>query len=188
MGYPNHTIELPRRDMALAQELSGLVIDPDDDRFRLMSLVTGDGVAPEGSHGHLCSTAWVIDDSAQWTLLVLHRRLGWVVPGGHAELGETLRDAAMRELREETGLAMEPFVDSPVLLHRADFPAGAHRAHTHWNVGFVFIASRDAVTHAEADDTPVAWWPINALPTPRVPDLAPNLTRILAWMSRHVDA
>ncbi len=32
----------------------------------------------------------------------------WVVPGGTVELGETLEQAVVRELREETGLAVRP--------------------------------------------------------------------------------
>jgi len=32
----------------------------------------------------------------------------WVVPGGTVELGEALEDALVREMREETGLAVEP--------------------------------------------------------------------------------
>jgi 8-oxo-dGTP diphosphatase len=34
----------------------------------------------------------------------------WSIPGGVLEVGETLREAATREAREETGLTVEPFV------------------------------------------------------------------------------
>ena len=33
----------------------------------------------------------------------------WVVPGGTVELGEPLEEALVREMREETGLEVEPF-------------------------------------------------------------------------------
>lgn len=41
-------------------------------------------------------------------LLHLHRKLGlWLPPGGHIELHELPDDAALREVLEETGLAIE---------------------------------------------------------------------------------
>ncbi|XP_034005407.1 nucleoside diphosphate-linked moiety X motif 17-like isoform X2 [Trematomus bernacchii] len=40
----------------------------------------------------------------------------WVPPGGHLELDETLLDAGLRELQEETGLKLEPEEGSPNIL------------------------------------------------------------------------
>jgi 8-oxo-dGTP diphosphatase len=42
-------------------------------------------------------------------ILILKRADGgWFVPGGHVEFGETPREAAVRETREETGIVLDP--------------------------------------------------------------------------------
>jgi 8-oxo-dGTP pyrophosphatase MutT (NUDIX family) len=49
------------------------------------------------------ATTFVVQQGA--TLLLLHRKLGtWFPPGGHIEPGELPHEAALREVREETGL------------------------------------------------------------------------------------
>ncbi|GHF33297.1 hypothetical protein GCM10010218_12990 [Streptomyces mashuensis] len=50
--------------------------------------------------------AWgVVQQDDGRVLLLHHRRSGlWTLPGGRVEPGETLKEAAVRELQEETGL------------------------------------------------------------------------------------
>ncbi|WP_206957583.1 NUDIX hydrolase [Trinickia acidisoli] len=57
-----------------------------------------------GLEKHFTASAFVLNPHRE-VLLVHHRKLGvWLYPGGHIDHGETPDDAALREVREETGI------------------------------------------------------------------------------------
>lgn len=63
------------------------------------------------AHGasHSASVADVIVDGQDRALLIRRRdNLRWEPPGGVLELGETIHAGVCREVREETGLAVQP--------------------------------------------------------------------------------
>ena len=60
--------------------------------------------AMKGPMEPIAAEVWAFDESFRHVLLVRHRWRGWVPPGGRVEAGETPREAARREFREETGL------------------------------------------------------------------------------------
>jgi ADP-ribose pyrophosphatase YjhB (NUDIX family) len=67
-----------------------------------------DPAAPPANSLVPAASAIVIDAASR---ILLHRRTDnalWSIPGGAMEIGETIADTAVREVKEETGLDVEP--------------------------------------------------------------------------------
>lgn len=56
----------------------------------------------------------------KWIFCRHKQRVTWEMPGGHKEQGETIEEAAKRELREETGLTLDPALGKCVISFRRD--------------------------------------------------------------------
>jgi len=69
-------------------------------RARLALLHT---LAPSYTVGALC----LLEHDGAMLLLRQHHRRGWTLPGGLVDRGENAAEAVVREVREETGLAVE---------------------------------------------------------------------------------
>jgi ADP-ribose pyrophosphatase YjhB (NUDIX family) len=53
---------------------------------------------------HIVAACGLVRNAARDVLLVRHPQRGWEIPGGQVEEGETLPDALIREIQEESGV------------------------------------------------------------------------------------
>lgn len=79
----------------------------------------------------------------------------WVPPGGHIEPDETLLEAGLRELREETGLKLEPQKLSPKILGlwESVYPPMLSRGLPQRHHIVVYILLHSALTHLQLQDS-----------------------------------
>lgn len=100
--------------------------------------------------------------------------LGWALPGGFVEYGESLEEAAVREAKEETGLEVELLGQ----FHTYSRPDRDPRRHV---ISTVFVA-RAAGPYQAADDAgDLGIFPLDRLPEP----LAFDHAQILADYRRN---
>jgi 8-oxo-dGTP pyrophosphatase MutT (NUDIX family) len=115
-------------------------------------------------HGHLTASAFVLSPDGRRVLLLHHRKLDrWLQPGGHAEAGEIRgEDVALRESREETGIAalrLHPDAPRPVDVDVHAIPArGSEDAHFHLDLRYVVIAPASAALSRSAEETNALRW------------------------------
>ena len=126
----------------------------------------------------VAATASVIVLDAAGRLLLQRRSDDgtWGLPGGYVELGESVEETAVRELREETGLVARSLefykVYSGRELHNK-YPNG----HEAWFVDSVFRTREyDGVQAIQGDETlELGFFPLDSLPSPLSPSNLPTL-------------
>ncbi|MFI9159518.1 NUDIX domain-containing protein [Kitasatospora aureofaciens] len=102
----------------------------------------------------------------------------WTIPGGKVEVGERLDGAAARELREETGLIVEP--EHLRLVHTIQVRVGWDGKGPFLLSVFLATTWRGELTNAEPDKhLAVTWSPSDARPLPMFPTSHAALTLYL---------
>lgn len=78
----------------------------------------------------------------------------WSIPGGLIDVGETLREAVIREVREETGMVIEPIELVELLdrIHRED-----NRVRYHYVIADYLCRVNGGTLRAASDADAVRW-------------------------------
>ncbi len=107
----------------------------------------------------MCSVDAIIEARPGHVLLVRRRfePIGWALPGGMVEAGESLEDACRREVLEETALTIHDLRQ----MHTYSDPSRDPRQPT---VSTVFAARASGQPRAGDDAAEVAFFPLEALP------------------------
>lgn len=99
---------------------------------------------------------------------------GWAIPGGFVDYGESLEDAAVREAKEETSLAVE-------LLHQLHTYSDPSRDPRHHTITTVYIAKAAGEPAAADDAAEIGIFSKNRLPENIVFDHRSILEDYFRW-------
>jgi len=117
--------------------------------------------------GHVTASAWIVSHDQERFLLTHHAKLGrWLQLGGHADGDPDTSAVALREAREESGMAefrLAPLGPDGALPFDIDvhlIPArGDEPAHLHHDVRHLLVAAPGQALLVSSESHDLAWFP-----------------------------
>lgn len=110
--------------------------------------------------GHLTGSAWIVSPDRMRTLLTHHRKLDkWLQLGGHADGDEDLLAVALREAREESGLATVRPISTAIFDVDRHWipPRKTDPGHYHYDLRFLIEADPTEPIMISSESKDLAW-------------------------------
>ena len=122
----------------------------------------------ENPLGHITASAWILNKDHSMVLLTHHKKLNkWLQLGGHTEPDEYIRESAMREALEESGLKQLKLIEDYIFdidVHLIP-ERGLVKQHLHYDVRFLFVVNDDRAFIVSDESNALKWIPLEALST-----------------------
>lgn len=114
---------------------------------------------------HFTVSALVVDETYSYVLLIKHKKLGiWLQPGGHCEGEPSMREGALREVMEETGL--KNISISKDIFDVAVYPYDKDNSNSHTDYDVMYLAVADknqSLMLQEEEIADIRWVPLEDL-------------------------
>ena len=111
-------------------------------------------------HAHFTASAWLVNESLDKALFTHHAKLNkWLQLGGHSDGNENLREVALNESYEESGLREISFLSRRIFdLDIHTIPARKEvPEHEHFDVRFILQASEQDILVISEESHDIAW-------------------------------
>ena len=145
---------------------------------------------------HFTASVWIVSKGQPKKALLLHHRTfdKWMQPGGHIEKFENPVEAAIREVKEETGVDINFLADEinkldevgsllpvPEYLQEQVIPSyGDEPAHFHLDMQYVVEVDEQEIVHNIQESHDIGWFTLEeVLKLPIYKDTGIILTKLL---------
>ena len=117
-------------------------------------------------HAHLTGSAWIVNDKMSHALMTHHSKLNkWLQLGGHADGDLNIKNVALREAEEESGLNSVQIlmpsifdIDIHVIPERGTVPE-----HEHFDIRYLIMADMSEPIIKNHESKEISWIPLNKL-------------------------
>jgi 8-oxo-dGTP pyrophosphatase MutT (NUDIX family) len=111
--------------------------------------------------GHMTASGWLIDQSGDRVLLMLHKKLNeWYQFGGHADGDFDLLNVAIKETQEESGIFDIKLVSHTIFdIDIHDIPENnGVQAHKHYDIRFLFQVANNSRENKNEESIALEWF------------------------------